>query len=116
MTLRHYIEIKSKNQDGIHLPMQPKHVKLIRNHQKTSTIRGLGYNFPIGTVFMCEDENGRIFCEITDKQRISVPAGLTNEICKSEGNYTKENLVRELKSYRHLLPKPMWLYFFKMKK
>lgn len=74
--------------------MKTKHLRLIAEGLKTTTLRSLIYaNYPF------------------EKRKIKVPYELTPEIIKSEGYQTKEELIAELKSLKHKLPKEFWLYF-----
>lgn len=69
---------------------------MIKEGTKTTTLRSLKYgSYPY------------------PKRKILIPNDLTNEIIKQEGYETKEQLIKELKSMRHKLPKEMWLYNLK---
>ena len=76
------------------IPMKQKHLDLIYDLKKTTTLRSLKYD--------------KYHFE---KRIINVPDDLTDEIVESEGYETKEELIKELKRLRHRLPKKMFLYF-----
>lgn len=113
--------MKQRFENRTNLAMSEKHIELIRQGIKTTTLRGLRYNYPIETIIRFynnqlhgrfKDESSGITVIITDKKLIRVPDGLTEEICKSEGNYTKEELIEVLEGLGFGLPTSMYLYTF----
>ena len=113
--------MKMQFENRVNLVMSDKHIDLIKQGIKTTTLRGMRHNYPIESVirFYSDKVHGRfsdddvgIFVVIIGKKLIRVPDGLTEEICKSEGNYTKKHLCNVLMNLGFKLPLSMWLYTF----
>lgn len=79
------------------ITMSKKHIQMIEEGNKITTLRSLKYDFPY------------------ERIKIRVPDDLTPDVCNMEGGYTKDELIYELEHITrfggHKLPKDMWLYF-----
>lgn len=76
------------------IPMKDKHIELIEQGKKRTTLRDLRYgNY------------------LFEHRIITVPDDLTPQIAEWEGYPTTQELVEELERLGHRLPKRMYLYF-----
>ena len=77
--------------------MKKKHIEMIHNGEKITTLRSLKYDYPYRRI------------------KLRIPDDLTDDIYDLEGGYTKDELIFKLEHITrfggHILPKDMWLYF-----
>ncbi|MBI1743870.1 hypothetical protein HYR54_12510 [Candidatus Acetothermia bacterium] len=99
----------------MYLPMFLESIRRIQEGIKTTTLRPLKNNYTVGAILTLEGTNIRI--QITDRQQITVPDGLTPTIAHGEGYGSVQEMVDFLRKRRWGRPipnKPMihWLYTF----
>jgi len=96
------------------IPMKAKHIDLMLQGRKESTLRSLKHKYPLSIPVMFSDGQRQIWAYLLSWWEKTVPDDLTPEIVKTEGYENTEELLAELRSMRHKLPKTMILYYFKL--
>ena len=99
----------------MYLPMFMESIRRIQQGIKTTTLRPLKHDYRVGAILTLEGTNIRV--QITDRQQITVPDGLTPIIAHSEGYGSVQEMVDSLRKQRWGRPIPNkptihWLYTF----
>jgi hypothetical protein len=92
-----------------------ENIRRIQQGIKTTTLRPLKNDYKVGAILTLEGTDIRI--QITDRQQITVPDGLTSTIAHGEGYGSVQEMIDSLHKRRWGRPIPRrpslhWLYTF----
>ncbi len=107
------------------ITMIKKHIDLIKQGKKTTTLRSLKEVYPlpplyyVGNYEACIKFTSRVLVDVSDRDIWNTDIGnylIVSEVTKSEGYEYWSDVIEGLKKMRHKLPKRMWLYKFEVVK
>ena len=105
------------------ISMTKKHIDLIKQGKKTTTLRSLTEVYPLGYNTLSDNVteiaiNSRTLTLVFERIFNFDKANYLDEkiVARTEGYKSWGEVVSELKKMRHKLPKKMWLYEFKVVK